>query len=470
MVPMGESGGHPLTLPPDDPALVSLIIPCFNEADTLPHLIDVLSNLDETRWGDRFEFVLVDDGSTDGTADLVEREAAGWSALRVLRHRVNEGKTNALLTAANETDRTWIILFDADLQHLPDEIPRFLAKLQDGWDIVTGRKVGAYDKRAISSIYNRLSRRIFRVPVSDLNSMKAFRREVLEELHLRRDWHRFFVVLAHARGWSVTEIDISLYPRRAGVSKYRGPLRILIGLLDLMSVWFLVVFSRKPLLFFGVPQPPVKRTSERLTVSGAFADYVTLLKRPEVAWAAVAYFVMFFGVAVFVIYLPTWLERDLGASGDQIALMFLVGGIANVVTGPQAGKLSDRIGRKGIILLSCIGLSVLMLGTVPLVTNITIAYVFFFLTMVLVAMRVSPFSALLTGLVRDERRGSLMSLAVALGQLGFALGGAVSGPMFARVGYASNTVLGAVFVLGMGLVVWFFIPEPNLEAAPATAD
>jgi|TARA_B100000809_G_scaffold109706_2_gene108213 predicted MFS family arabinose efflux permease len=225
-----------------------------------------------------------------------------------------------------------------------------------------------------------------------------------------------------------------------------------------------------PLLFFGVPQPPVKRTSERLTVSGAFADYVTLLKRPEVAWAAVAYFVMFFGVAVFVIYLPTWLERDLGASGDQIALMFLVGGIANVVTGPQAGKLSDRIGRKGIILLSCIGLSVLMLGTVPLVTNITIAYVFFFLTMVLVAMRVSPFSALLTGLVRDERRGSLMSLAVALGQLGFALGGAVSGPMFARVGYASNTVLGAVFVLGMGLVVWFFIPEPNLEAAPATAD
>ena len=225
-----------------------------------------------------------------------------------------------------------------------------------------------------------------------------------------------------------------------------------------------------PLLFFGVPQPPVKRTSERLTVSGAFADYVTLLKRPEVAWAAVAYFVMFFGVAVFVIHLPTWLERDLGASGDQIALMFLVGGIANVVTGPQAGKLSDRIGRKGIILLSCIGLSVLMLGTVPLVTNITIAYVFFFLTMVLVAMRVSPFSALLTGLVRDERRGSLMSLAVALGQLGFALGGAVSGPMFARVGYASNTVLGAVFVLGMGLIVWFFIPEPNLEAAPATAD
>ncbi len=224
------------------------------------------------------------------------------------------------------------------------------------------------------------------------------------------------------------------------------------------------------LLFFRVPQPPVKRSSERLTVQRAVADYVAMLKRPEVAWAAFAYFVMFFGVAVFVIYLPTWLERDLGATGNQIALMFLVGGIASVLTGPQAGKLSDRIGRKGIILLACIGLSIVMVGTVPFVTNIATAYVFFFLTMVLVAMRVSPFSALLTGLVRGEHRGSLMSLAVALGQLGFALGGAVSGPLFANVGYVSNTVLGAVFVLGMGLIVWFFVPEPNSAAALAAPD
>jgi predicted MFS family arabinose efflux permease len=224
------------------------------------------------------------------------------------------------------------------------------------------------------------------------------------------------------------------------------------------------------LLFFRVPQPPVKCSSERLAVQRAVADYVAMLKRPEVAWASFAYFVMFFGVAVFVIYLPTWLERDLGATGNQIALMFLVGGIANVLTGPQAGKLSDRIGRKGIILLACIGLSIVMVGTVPLVTNIATAYVFFFLTMVLVAMRISPFSALLTGLVRDERRGSLMSLAVALGQLGFALGSAVSGPLFANVGYVSNTVLGAVFVLGMGLIVWFFVPEPNSVAALAAVD
>jgi hypothetical protein len=117
---------------------------------------------------------------------------------------------------------------------------------------VTGRKVGAYDKRRVSNVYNLLSRKIFDVPVSDLNSMKAFRREILDGMHLRHDWHRFFVVLAHKRGWSVSEIDVALYPRRAGVSKYQGPVRILVGILDMVSVWFLLLFARKPLLLFGV--------------------------------------------------------------------------------------------------------------------------------------------------------------------------------------------------------------------------
>lgn len=214
------------------------------------------------------------------------------------------------------------------------------------------------------------------------------------------------------------------------------------------------------LLFMRVPQPNVKRAQHRLSVRKAAEDYVAMLRRPEVAWAALAYFMMFFGVAVFVVYLPTWLERDLGATGDQIALMFLIGGLANVITGPQAGKLSDRIGRKGIVLMACVGLSVVMVLTVPLVTNLPLAYLFFFLTMVLVAMRTSPFSALLTALVQDERRGSLMSLTVALGHVGLAIGGAVAGPLFADVGYFSNAALGAGFVLGMGVVVWCFIPEP----------
>jgi len=215
------------------------------------------------------------------------------------------------------------------------------------------------------------------------------------------------------------------------------------------------------LIFFAMPQPEVKRSEHPLSVGRAARDYLDMLRRPEVAWAAVAYFMMFLGVSVFTIYLPTWLERDAGLSPDEIAVMFLFGGIANVLTGPQAGRLSDTVGRKGIILMACVGLSAVMLATVPLVSGLLAAYVLFFLVMVLIAMRTSPFSALLTALVRDERRGSLMSLTVALGQLGFALGGMTAGPVFSGVGYFANTIMGAVFVLGMGLVVWFFIPEPR---------
>jgi glycosyltransferase involved in cell wall biosynthesis len=228
----------------------AVVVPAYNEEQVIPDLIRELRTCFE-RHGLDGEVLLVDDGSTDDTAAVAEREAGTWSSLRVLRHGTNLGKTEAMLTAARATERTYLVLFDADLQHLPDEIPRFLARLQDGWDMVTGRKIGAYDKRAVSSIYNRLSRRIFRVPVSDLNSMKAFRREILSDVRLRHDWHRFFVVLAYARGYSVTEIDIELHARRAGVSKYTGLWRIMVGILDLMSVWFLLLFSRKPLILFG---------------------------------------------------------------------------------------------------------------------------------------------------------------------------------------------------------------------------
>jgi predicted MFS family arabinose efflux permease len=224
------------------------------------------------------------------------------------------------------------------------------------------------------------------------------------------------------------------------------------------------------LLFLRVPQPPVKRTTGRLSVRQAAADYLAMLARPEVAWAAAAYFVMFLGISLFTVYLPTWLERVRGVTPGQIATMYLLGGFANVITGPQAGRLSDRVGRRGIILLASVGLSIVMATTPYLVRGAWMAYPVFFLTMVLIAMRTSPFSALLTALVNDERRGSLMSLTVALGQVGFAAGGALAGPLFAKVGYASNSALGAVSVLAMGLIVWHFLPEPTGDPAPANGE
>ena len=226
------------------------------------------------------------------------------------------------------------------------------------------------------------------------------------------------------------------------------------------------------LIWFRVPQPDVQRAAGRLTVVSAVRNYRAMLAQSEIAAAAVAYFTMFLGVSLFVVYLPYWLEQSLGASSTEIASLFLVGGIANVLTGPQAGKLSDRIGRKRIIILSSVGLSLVMLLTTVLVREFWAAYLLFFVLMVLVAMRLSPFSALLTALVSDERRGSLMSMAIALGQVGFAVGAAAAGPLYSGFGYGSNTVLAAAAVLIMAGILAYLVPEPtpydDTSPVPAT--
>jgi glycosyltransferase involved in cell wall biosynthesis len=227
----------------------AVIVPAYNEAANVPDLVRELRATWE-KHGLQGEVILVDDGSTDGTARVAE--AQGWDRLTVVRHRRNFGKTEAMVTGSQATEADWLVLYDADLQHDTEEIPRYLAKLAEGWDIVTGRKVGSYEKAGVSRVYNRMSRTLFKVPVSDLNSMKAFRREVLEEVPLRHDWHRFFVVIAYDRGFTVTEIDITLYPRRHGEAKYSASSRIVVGLLDLMAVAFFLFFSRKPMLFFGL--------------------------------------------------------------------------------------------------------------------------------------------------------------------------------------------------------------------------
>jgi glycosyltransferase involved in cell wall biosynthesis len=249
----------------------AVVIPALNEREVVPDLIRELRETFE-RYDLAGEVLLIDDGSSDGTSDLAQKVGEGWEPLKVLRHRKNFGKTEAILTASEATDRSVLIVFDADLQHSTEEIPRFLAAIAQGWDIVCGRKIGPYNKQVVSSIYNRLSRMIFQVPVSDLNSIKAFRRSILEEIYLRHDWHRFFVVMAHARGYRVTEIDAILLPRRAGTSKYSGVWRVLSGVMDLFSVWFLLLFSRKPLLLFGT-------TGAILIVAGLVVGFAAIYLR-----------------------------------------------------------------------------------------------------------------------------------------------------------------------------------------------
>ncbi len=218
-----------------------------------------------------------------------------------------------------------------------------------------------------------------------------------------------------------------------------------------------------------VPQPDVRRDTERLTVRRAIANYRELLRQPVVVAASAVYFLMFFSIGLFIIYLPTWLEATLGVSGGEIAFLFAVGGIANVVSGPIAGKVSDSIGRKPLIVTSCLGFGVVMVLTTYVIVNMWIGYVLFAVAMVMVSMRISPLQSLMTSLVSENRRGALLSLAIAIGQIGFGIGSAVAGITFIRYGYFSNTIAGAVAIVIMAALVYVFLPEPD-ERGEITLD
>ena len=224
------------------------------------------------------------------------------------------------------------------------------------------------------------------------------------------------------------------------------------------------------LIWRFVPQPEVERDRHPLSLRRALANYADLLKRPEVTAATVVYLLMFFSIGLYVIYLPTWLEENLGVSGTAIASLFFVGGIANVLTGPLAGRLSDDLGRKPLIITSCVGLGLVMPATTYVVTNMWVAYGMFALAMVMVAMRMSPLQSLMTALAPAQRRGILMSLAVAIGQLGIGIGGAVAGLAYTEYGYLSNTVIAAVSIGLMAWLVQRYLPEPEARRSATASE
>jgi len=230
--------------------LVSIIVPACNEEENIPLLVRGFAELSEkANFG--FEVLLIDDGSSDGTFSAATAEAKKHRFLRILRHRTNFGVTRALETGFENAKGEVFVFFPADLQFLTTDIHRLVEPILKGEaDIVTGRKIGRYKKRFVSGVYNILSRMLFRINVRDLNSVKAFRREVVEDISMRKDWHRYLVVLAAKDGWRIEEADVTLRPRMHGRSKF-GFWRVPLGVLDLISVSFLLRYSRKPMLLFG---------------------------------------------------------------------------------------------------------------------------------------------------------------------------------------------------------------------------
>jgi glycosyltransferase involved in cell wall biosynthesis len=230
---------------------VSILVPAKDEADNLPEFMRLATEAMAPA-PFTFEVVVVDDGSRDGSAELLKALQVTYPWLRVVTHRRQLGIADALRSAALAASGDILVFYPADLQYLPADIPALVQPILDGQaDIVTGTKQGKYEKAFVSGIYNRLCRRLFGVQVQDLNSVKAWRREIMRSVPLRPDWHRYMVVIAAAAGWRLTSRPVPLYPRRAGISKFTWK-RIPVGVLDLLSVWFQLRFGRKPMLFFGV--------------------------------------------------------------------------------------------------------------------------------------------------------------------------------------------------------------------------
>ena len=230
---------------------VSVLVPAKDEVDNLTEFV---SQCQAALEGAPFssEVVIVDDGSVDGTGALLESLAREHDFLRVVTHRSQRGIADALKTAGDVARGRIFVFYPADLQFLPAEIPQLVEPIRAGEaDIITGTKQGNYEKAFVSGIYNRLCRWLFGVGVTDLNAVKAYRREVMDVVPSRPDWHRFMVVVAAADGFRVEERPVTLHPRRSGTSKF-GLGRIPVGLTDLLSVWFQLRFGRKPMLFFGV--------------------------------------------------------------------------------------------------------------------------------------------------------------------------------------------------------------------------
>jgi len=221
---------------------VSILVPARDEAENLPEFLAQCDAVIRTATVS-YEAVVIDDGSSDNSPAVLATASSQYPWLRSVRHRSQRGIADALRTGYLAARGDILVFYPADLQFKPEDIPRVVQP--------TGYKQGQYEKAFVSRIYNGLSRSLFDVPVRDLNNVKAYRREVMADQPARPDWHRYMIVLAHSRGYTVTEIPIPVYPRNAGRSKF-GIGRIPIGVLDMLAVWFELRFGQKPLLAFGM--------------------------------------------------------------------------------------------------------------------------------------------------------------------------------------------------------------------------
>ena len=230
-----------------------MVVPAFNEAEnlveTIPQAIEVLEGMHVD-----YEVLVIDDGSTDATAKVMRQLSKCHPHLRYIRLRRNSGKTAALSIGFDLSKNDLIVMMDADGQDEPREIPALVAKLDEGFDLVTGRRATRQDrflKRHTSQLYNATTAWVSGVPGRDFNSgLKVLRREVAETVDIYGELHRYLPVLAAWSGFAVTEVEVEHHPRLYGKTKY-GIARFWRGFFDLGTVKFITSYNRRPFHLFG---------------------------------------------------------------------------------------------------------------------------------------------------------------------------------------------------------------------------
>jgi len=233
---------------------LSIVIPVLNEEESLEtlynRLIKALSELDLV-----YEIIFVDDGSSDGSFEIMKRIAQKEQNVKVIKFRRNFGQTAGISAGFNFSRGSIIITMDSDLQNDPVDIERLIAKLEQGYDVVSGwrrkRHDGLIFRLIPSKVANWLIAKITRVPIHDFGcTLKAYRKEIVDDINLYGEMHRFIPALARWNGAEIAEIEVTHHPRTKGKSKY-GISRLPRVILDLITVKFLMSFSTRPIQVFG---------------------------------------------------------------------------------------------------------------------------------------------------------------------------------------------------------------------------
>jgi len=232
---------------------LSVVIPVFNEKDSIPILLDEIHLAVKGKID--YKIICIDDGSSDGTFEYLRDRSRGDNKLRLIQFQRNYGKSAALAEGFKHIHSEYVITLDSDLQDDPREIPDLLAKLEEGFDLVSGWKKERKDpisKRLPSKLFNLTTRLLTGIRIHDFNcGLKAYRKRVVKSLDIYGGMHRYIPVLAGRKGFRVTEMPVNHRPRQYGESKF-GKERYFRGLFDLFTVLFLSRYTRRPLHLFGL--------------------------------------------------------------------------------------------------------------------------------------------------------------------------------------------------------------------------